>query len=47
MVEARETLELVKLIGQGVAELYNITGLVQNVGTWEYGNAGRTNVLTY
>ena len=28
-----------RLIGRGVAELYNIMGLVWNVRTWERGNA--------
>jgi hypothetical protein len=36
-----------RTIGRGVAELYNITRLVWNVGTWEYRNVGYTNVLTY
>jgi len=34
-------------IGRGVAELYNVTRLVRNVGMWERRNIGYTNILIY
>jgi hypothetical protein len=36
-----------RTIGRGVAESYDVTGLVWNVGTWECGNVRCTDVLTY